>query len=264
MTEKKKFLFISIQALIADIAWQTIKEGHEVKLFTEDPDDKEVGDGFIPKVDKWQDEVAWADVIVFDDVLGHGTKAQKLRKEGKLVVGGTPYTDRLEDDRAFGQDELKKAGVSIIPSWNFTSLDDAIEFVKANPTKYVIKPSLEAQNIKRLLFIGEEDDGKDVIRMLEAYKKAWAKEIKEFQLQKKVTGVEVAVGAFFNGKEFITPVNVNFEHKKLFPGDIGVATGEMGTSMFWSEPNKIFNQTLMKFEETLRKEKYVGYIDINC
>ena len=57
----------------------------------------------------------WADVIVFDDTLGQGEKAQALRAKGKPVVGGTPYTDRLEDDRSFGQEELKKAGVNIIP-----------------------------------------------------------------------------------------------------------------------------------------------------
>jgi phosphoribosylamine--glycine ligase len=38
----------------------------------------------------------------------------------------------------------------------------------------------------------------------------------------------------------------------------------MGTAMFWSGPNKIFNATLKKFESTLAREGYVGYIDINC
>ena len=60
------------------------------------------------------------------------------------------------------------------------------------------------------------------------------------------------------------PINVNFEHKKLFPGNIGPSTGEMGTSMFFSEPNRIFSATLKKMESVLRREKYVGYIDINC
>ena len=87
--------------------------------------------------------------------------------------------------------------------------------------------------------------------MLEAYKRAFSEEIKVFQLQKRVAGVEVAVGAFFNGREFVTPINVNFEHKKLFPGNIGPPTGEMGTSMFWSAPNRIFNQTLKKMESKL-------------
>jgi phosphoribosylamine---glycine ligase len=76
--------------------------------------------------------------------------------------------------------------------------------------------------------------------------------------------VEVAVGAFFNGKQFIYPVNINFEHKKLFPGNLGPPTGEMGTSMFWSPPNQLFNQTLLKMESKLAEEGYVGYIDVNC
>jgi phosphoribosylamine-glycine ligase len=226
--ERKKFLFVSLDALISDVAWQIVKEGHEVKYFIECESEKNIGDGFIPKTDNLEKEIDWADVIVFDDVLGQGAKAQKLRQEGKLVIGGTPYTDMLEDDRGFGQDELKKAGVTTIPSWNFTSFDDAINFVQEHPGKYVIKPSGEAQNVKQLLFVGEEEDGKDVIQVLEHYKKAWSERIKVFQLQRKISGVEVAVGAFFNGKEFIYPINVNFEHKKLFPGNIGPSTGEMG------------------------------------
>ena len=34
--------------------------------------------------------------------------------------------------------------------------------------------------------------------------------------------------------------------------------------MFWSEPNKIFEQTLLKMEPRLAEEGYVGYIDVNC
>jgi len=260
----KKFLFVSLDGLIADIAWQVVKEGHAVKLFIESPAEREIGDGFVPKTDDWERDVSWADVIVFDDVLGQGTKAARLRAAGKLVVGGTPYTDRLEDDRAFGQQELKAAGVSIIPQDNFTSFAEAIAFVEANPNRYVIKPSGAAQNLKQLLFVGEDEDGKDVIQVLDDYRRAWADRIKEFQLQRRIVGVEVAAGAFFNGTEFVLPMCVNFEHKKLFPGDIGPSTGEMGTTMYWSEPTRIFNATLKKMEHKLRYERYVGYIDVNC
>ncbi|MBU1076613.1 MAG: phosphoribosylamine--glycine ligase [Spirochaetes bacterium] len=257
-------LFVSMDGLITDIAWCTVKEGHDVKYYIKDPEEKEVGDGFVPKTDDWEKEVDWADLIVFDNILGFGTKAKALREKGKFVIGGTPYTDRLEDDRAFGQEELKSAGIHIIPYQNFTSFDDAIQFVKDNPGKYVLKPSGRAQSIKGLLFVGEEDDGKDLLQVLEDYKKAWANKISSFQLQKRVTGVEVAVGAFFNGNSFIYPININFEHKKLFPGELGPSTNEMGTTMFWSRPNKIFDATLKKFESKLAEEKYVGYIDINC
>ncbi|MEQ1875690.1 MAG: phosphoribosylglycinamide synthetase C domain-containing protein [Bdellovibrionia bacterium] len=262
--EKKKFLFVSLSGLIGDIAWQVVKEGHDVKYFIQAESERDIADGFVPKTNNWEADVEWADVIVFDDTLGQGAKAHELRTQGKLVVGGTAYTDRLEDDRSFGQEELKKAGINIIAYKEFTSFDDAIEHVRTNPDRYVIKPSGEAQNVKRRLFVGEEEDGHDVIGVLEAYKKAHADTIKVFQLQKRVTGVEVAIGAFFNGKEFVTPINVNFEHKLLFPGNLGPPTGEMGTAMFWSQPNRMFNMTLKKMETRLRGEGYVGYIDLNC
>ncbi len=259
-----RFLFISLTGLISDIAWQVAKEGNPVKYYIQDEKDRDIGDGFVPKVAAWEPEVDWADVIVFDDTLGQGELAQRLRRQGKLVVGGTPYTDRLEDDRSFGQEELKKAGINILPYREFDDFDAAIAHVRANPERYVIKPSGAAGSVKRRLFVGDEEDGQDVIRVLEAYKKSFPDEIKVFQLQRRVTGVEVAVGAFFNGREFIYPLNVNFEHKKLFPGNIGPSTGEMGTAMFWSGPNRLFNSTLKKMEARLAEEGYVGYMDLNC
>lgn len=262
--DKKNFLFYSYEALHVDAAWHVLKEGHEVRYYIKDKAVADTGDGFVPKVESWEKHVDWADVIVFDDALGQGAMADELRRKGKLVVGGSAYGDELEDDRSFGQDELKKAGVSILKFQGFTDFDAAIAYVKDNPRRYVIKPSGEAANYKHLLFVGQEDDGDDVVRVLEAYKRVWSKVIKEFQLQSRVTGVEVGVGAFFNGKKFLEPININFEHKRMFPKEIGPPTGEMGTSMFWSKPNRLFNATLKKMESKLAASGYVGYVDINC
>lgn len=261
---EKKFLFISIEGLLCDIAWVIAKEGNQVKVYISDENSADIGTGFVDRINKWEDWVDWADVIVFDDTLGQGTIAEDLRKKGKLVIGGTAYTDRLEDDRSFGQEEMKKHGISIIPYQIFSSFDQAIDFVKNNAGRYVIKSSGESHVSKSFLFIGEEEDGQDVLHMLEAYKKVFSDKVAELQLQKRVVGVEVAIGAFFNGHKFLDPINVNFEHKKLFPGNLGPSTGEMGTSMFWSQPNKIFNATLKKLEPKLAEEHFVGYIDINC
>ena len=164
-----KFLFVSYDGLIADIAWQVVKEGHEAKLWIQDPGEcRRSPTASCRRANDWRKEIDWADVVVFDDVLGgmgaHG--ARSCAQAGKLVVGGSPYTDRLEDDRAFGQQELKAAGVPIIPQENFTSFDEAMTYVQANPNRYVIKPSGEAQNNKRLLFVGEEEDGRDVVQVL--------------------------------------------------------------------------------------------------
>jgi len=260
---KLKFLFVSIDALIGDLAWEIKKEGHECKYYIIDEEQKDVCDGFLDKVDDWKSQIDWADIIVFDD-FGFGEDAEKLRKAGKPVIGGSVYTDRLEMDREFGQTELKDVDITIIPRWNFTDFDEAIAFIKKNPDRYVIKPSGLAQNEKELLFVGQEEDGRDITEMLERYKKNWGKQIKEFQMQKFISGVEVAVGAFFNGEDFIMPLNVNFEHKKMFPGDLGPSTGEMGTSMFFTNRSPIFDETLLKMKDKLAASGYVGYIDINC
>ncbi len=258
-----KFLFVTNESLSADLAWQLKKEGHEVKMFCHGQAEKDVGLGFIEKVDEWEPLKDWADAILFDDV-GFGAKAEQLRNEGKFVFGGSPYTDKLELDREFGQAELNLAGVDVLPSWNFTEFDKAIEFVKANPDRYVLKPSGKAQNEKELLFIGQEADGKDVLEVLEHYKANWSKKIKEFLIQKYAEGVEIAVGAFFNGKDFVMPVCVNFEHKRLFPHELGPSTGEMGTSMYYTKNSPVYERTLLKMKDKLVASKYVGYIDINC
>ncbi|MFY9457473.1 MAG: hypothetical protein WAP23_00885 [Candidatus Spechtbacterales bacterium] len=262
---KLKFLFVSLESLSGDLAWTIKNEGHEVKAYIKERGDADVYDGFLEKVGDWLAWQDWADVIVFDDVE-FGAVADKLRKSGKLVVGGSEYTDRLEMDRDFGQTEMKKHGIPILPHRQFTSYADAVQFIRDNPDRYVFKPSGNTPSTgKGLLFMGQEDDGKDLIEILEKNKDVWQKKAPVFVLQKYVQGVEIAVGAFFNGKDFIYPININFEHKKLFPGNLGPFVGEMGTEMYWSNPqNNLFRLTLAKMLPSLRESRYVGYIDINC
>ena len=264
------FLFCSLDAaLIGDIAWQVTEEGHDVRYYFEADSDQEIADGFVPKTDDWRGNLDWADVVIFDDIwvgsdIGTGEIARDLRAEGHAVVGGTPNTDTLEEDRGYAMEVLEANGVNTIEHHVFEDFDAGIQHVRENPAPYVIKPLGEVQNVKRLLYVGNEDDGSDVVDVLNAYKKAWGHRMKGFQLQRKVEGVEIAICGFFDGEEFIDKVNFNFEHKKLFPGNIGPSTGEMGTSMFWAAQNKLFQETFGKLEGWLADEGYVGSIDLNC
>lgn len=259
----KKFLFVSDIGCIGDLALQVKNEGNQVRYAILDKHEKNVSDGFVDKVDDWEKHTDWADVIVFDDI-GFGSVAEKLRREGKKVVGGTPLSDKLELDRDLAQEELRKVGINTLPWWDFSSFDEAIKFVKSNPGRYVIKPNGKAQDDKVLSFVGQEEDGLDLVNMLERYKKGWGSKIRSFQLQKFVAGVEVAIGAYFNGQEFILPVCINFEHKRMFNAEIGPTTGEMGTAMFWTGPNRLYNETLKKFEKRLAEIGFIGYFDLNC
>lgn len=260
----RKFLFVSEEALNGDLAWQCAQGGHKVRMYVADKVDDDVFSGFIERVPTWKNHVDWADVVIFDDE-NFGREAEKLRKKGKAVIGGSVYTDRLESDREFGQNEMKKHGINVLPSWQFSDYEEAIAFVKRKRTRYVFKPSGHVESSEKdLIYIGQEDDASDLLNYLDTNKHVLAKKAKSFLLQKYVAGVEIAVGAFFNGKRFIYPINVNFEHKRMFPGDLGPFTGEMGTLMYWSPPNTLFRETLGRMLPALRKSGYVGYIDINC
>ncbi len=257
-----KFLFVGWESMSGDLAWQIKKEGHEVKIFIKEETD--AYDGILEKVPDWKAFIDWADVIVFDDV-GFGAQADNLRKAGKKVIGGSVYTDRLEEDREFGQSEMKRLGMLTLPHWDFDNYDVALKFIQENPGRYVYKPSGSINSgQKGLLFLAKEEDGKDLYEILQSNRKMLEKKIKQFQLQKFASGVEVGAGAFFNGKDFIYPVTIGFEHKRLFPGELGPLTGEMGTSIFWSAPNTLFKATMEKLKDDLTKSGYVGFIDINC
>jgi phosphoribosylamine--glycine ligase len=264
------FLFCSLDAaLVGDLAWQVHREGHDVKYYIEAASDREIADGFVPKTEDWRAEVDWADVVVFDDIwigseVGTGALAEELRADGTAVIGGTPNTDRLEDDRGYAMEVLETHGVDLLPHREFTSFERAIDHIYENPAPYVVKPLGEVQNVKRLLYVGRDSDGSDVVEVLRAYEKAWGHRMRGFQLQRRVEGVEVAVCGFFDGNRFVEPINFNFEHKKLFPGNIGPSTGEMGTAMFWAGRNRLFRETLGKVEDWLAEEGYVGSIDLNC
>ena len=130
--ESKNFLFVSLDAaLITDVAWQVTREGHDVRYYIGAESDREIGDGFVPKTDDWRAEVEWADVIVFDDIwvwsdVGTGRLAEELRERGTAVVGGTPNTDRPEEDRGYAMEVLEEHGVDTIDHHVFHDFGEAI------------------------------------------------------------------------------------------------------------------------------------------
>jgi phosphoribosylamine---glycine ligase len=266
MIFSKKILFISKELISGDLAYRLKKEGCDVKLFIEKKSEKQSFNGLVSKTNDWHKELAWVGkndgLIVFDDV-GYGDMQDKLRKEGFLVFGGSGLGDRLELDRVFGQESLK-INKKVLNNFSTKSLsiNSAIEYVTKEKGKWVIKQNYNHDTT--LNYIGMLEDGSDVINILEKYKNRFgAKHI--VSLQKKVEGVEIAIGRFFNGKKWIGPFVINFEHKHFFDGDIGPLGGETGTLMWYSDQNnKLFLNTLNKLTSVLKKSNYKGYVDVNC
>ena len=88
--DKRKFLFVSLPGLIGDIAWQVLKEGHDVRYYIEAEKERDIADGFVPKSKDWEKDAKWSDIVVFDDTLGQGAKAQDDRHR---------QSDQTEDQR---------------------------------------------------------------------------------------------------------------------------------------------------------------------
>lgn len=262
MKKNLRVLFVSGEMIGADLAYQLKKEGCQVKLYIEDESRKDCFDGIVEKTDDWRKELDWVGkdgLIVFDDV-GYGKAQDDLRKSGYNVVGGSAIGDKLEKDRNYGQKIFSACGMKIVSAIDFNTAADAISFVKKNKGAWVIKQN---GHLGALNYIGQTDSGEDVIGVLEGYKQ---KNISNISLQKKIYGVEIGIARYFNGLDWVGPIEFNIEHKSLFNGDIGPQTGEMGTVMWYdeNEKNKLFQETLAKLKNFLAKANFKGDIDINC
>jgi len=261
-----KILFISKELIAADLAYQLKKEGCDVKLFIENEEDSDCFEGMVDKTDDWKKELEWVGkdgLIVFDDV-GYGEAQDDLRRRGYLVIGGSGDGDKLELDRKYGQEIMKTCGIKIDGSFETESLnaDSAIAFIRERGGSWVLK--IDDHN-EALTYIGSKEDGSDVICLLENYKSHFD-DLFSISLQKRVFGVEIAIGRFFNGKDWVGPLVFNIEHKHFCNDDIGPLGGETGTLMWYekNENKKLFQETLAKLKPHLQRSNYKGYIDINC
>ncbi len=261
-----RILFISDDLIGVGVAHKLKKEGHDVKLFVRNRDSHDCFDNIIPRVNDWKDELTWVrkdGLIVFDEI-GYGKIQDKLRKDGYTVFGGCEISDKLEEDRAFAHEIFKQYGLKTVDLIDFDNIELAIEYIKENPKAWVIKQNGNLS--KTVNYVGHFEDGKDVISLLKNYLHNKLIDREKITIQKKINGVEIAVGRYFNGKDWIGPIEMNVEHKKLFPGDIGPMTSEMGTLAWYdtNEKNKLFLETLSKIKPFLQKINFRGIIDINC
>jgi phosphoribosylamine---glycine ligase len=258
-----RFFFVSGYNCVTDPARRLKEAGHDVLLaFEEGCND--TFDGLVEKADWRGFEEDPERIVVFDDT-GHGALQDRLRAEGRLVVGGSEAGERLELDRHFGQDVCRSIGLPTAPCCEFSGFHEAIDFVDAHPRRWVVKRNgLDKHRI--LDYQGTAPDGRDVRSWLRFLAARRGQDFPaRFLMQEHITGVEVAVGAFFNGRDWVMPYGVNFEHQRLMPGEIGPNTGEMYTTLWHrsDRQNRIFSETLEPMTDFFRAQHHVGYVDLN-
>jgi len=262
-----RFLGVGDDNSLGDLYRQLQAAGHDVRVHVGDAACHRTLGGLITRVDDWREHLDWLrevgeDGIILFETAHDGPLQDVLRRDGFNVIGGSAFGDRLENDRAFGQQWMRAAGMQTAASHEFTSFAAAADFVLRRRRRYVFK--LSGGNFPSSRnYVGIMDDGSDVLGLLRDYEVNWPGETPTFILMDHVTGVEVGIGAYFNGEDFMDPVCLDWEHKRFFEGDLGELTGEMGTLVTYRGSEALFDVTLRRMAGPLRAGGYVGYININ-
>lgn len=236
--------------------------GHVVRWYISEPKNHHYGKGLVKRVDDWHDHTGWADLIFTPDNLKFLRDLDMLRKRDprKMIIAPSVEAASWETDRLKGMEVMRKAGIEIPSCKEFSDYDQAIAYVKKEDRPFVSKPCGDETD-KSLSYVSKSPA--DMVYMLERWKKS-SKLKGKFILQEKIKGTEIAVGAWHGPSGFIDGYEVNFEHKKLMPGDHGPNTGEMGTVMQYVKRDKLAQELLEPLKEQLARIDYVGNIDVNA
>jgi phosphoribosylamine--glycine ligase len=261
-----RFLGVTETCDLGSLYMRLLAEGHEVKVFVEYQGAQGTMAGLVPRTGEWRSELGWVGrdgIILFEAVSeGYGALQDELRRDGFRVIGGSAFGDRLENDRAYAQNLLAELGLPIAAVHAFDDPDSGDSFLAANPGRYVLKysgPDFASSDN----YVGRLADGADVRAMLAARFRIRGGEPAPYILMDHVEGVEMGVGAYFDGERFLMPACLDWEHKRFFTGDMGELTGEMGTIATFDRSRKFFDLTLARIEPLLREHGHVGYVNLN-
>jgi phosphoribosylamine--glycine ligase len=264
-----RFLGVTETCDLGALYLRLVEAGHEVRISISEKEARGTLAGLVPHTEDWRGELDWIrdagddGVILFEAVSeGFGALQDDLRRKGFAVVGGSGFGDRLENDRAYAQAMLAGLGFQTARTHAFSDADSADDFLTAHPGRYVLKFS-GADHVAGDTYVGQLADGRDVRAMLAARLRARGAAPAGFVLMDYLEGVEVGVGAYFNGERFLTPACLDWEHKRFFADDLGELTGEMGTVATYEGTGRFFDLTLARVEPLLREQGHVGYVNLN-
>ena len=254
----RKILFVSYYGDGADIALRmAIEPDTQVLLWIDDPKFRGNFDGVIDKPRTFQEGERWASMLVYDD-----NKCVHLKTK-KPKFGGTEFCARLEDDRKFTQDLCKRAGINVGAHKSFKTGVQVIAHLKENPGAWVVKPQGGKADSWHLI-VGSVGHDEETIQQVQRLVDSKL-QVDSWEVEEKFEGIEVAVSRWCNGRDWIGPININFEHKHINEKETGALCGEAGTLMKYVEDPKLplFEETLAKLLPALRAADFRGQIDLN-
>lgn len=254
-----RVLVIDTENLGLDFVLRAAAAGHDVRWYRHAPR-KPVrdGDGFVgfQRVADWRAHMAWAreGLIVNTgnaSLLHEIDRFRDLPGYERAIFGPSVASARLEIDRGAGMEAFKAAGIELVPYQTVGSLDEAEAVARKAGRPLVFKPAGSTED-KSATYVAK--DPADLVGWLRRKKARGGIGKGPFMLQDKLDMVgELSVSGWFGAEGFLPEKwNVCAEFKKFMPGDIGMATGEMGSVTQYCRADKLAAEALEPLAPILR------------
>ncbi len=244
------------------LAYMMQREGAQVQIYIKDPFSRRVMEGIVPHVASMEEGLKNKPDFVLFDLNGDGKLADKIRKDGFSVVGGSELSDRLEMDRSYGAKVAKQFGIKCPETVEFKNIDEAIAYIKK--TK---KPlALKVDNNKSEASSYVAKDQEDMLSYIAYQKEEGLMQGDTFILQEKIDGSEVSTECWFSNGVPCFPSNSTWETKKLLAGELGVRTGcETSLVCHYEGDNaRLADETVLRLAPLLKHSRYTGPFDVNA
>jgi len=153
----------------------------------------------------------------------------ELQRKNILVFGPTKKAAKLEYDKAFARNLMKKYKIDALPLFQiFKNPEEAISFSESLSWNVAVKPIGLTEGLGVKVYGEQLNKPEDVIIYIhEIFDKKIGGNNKVL-IEEKLTGNEFTIQCFVNGNNIIsTPAVQDF--KKLLPNDLGPNTASMGS-----------------------------------
>jgi len=242
-----KFRLITKGADAIGLLQRLQEEGHDVTIDIRDPLRKDSGKGVIERASG----VPSKDTILLFDFVGMGSVADRYKRLGYKVIGASKEADALELDRAAGLQLMHALKIKTPPSFEFSSVDKAIDFVKRTQKPYAIKPNSNdlftcvGKSVRQTLMMLDFFSQKDEIRH-------------GLVLQRVVKGDEISTECWLKNGQYVEgSANRTIEEKHFLVGNLGKQVGCMASMVWRAKPER----WMYEIGEYL--PNYTGPIDLN-
>lgn len=265
--------FIIVTRDFSGLGWakKLQHEGNDVilayKLKDKDENEKEakkVGQGIVPVMELdtiFDERKKHKDSYWIFDMNIHTEYAKNLEEEGYKIFGGQEISDKMENDRNFATDLMKKYGIKSPITVEFSSSEEGLSFLEQNEDKaYVFKP--DEPNEICYTFVPDNEKNEKANKELQVYLSSIS-DTGTYILQERIKGVETNIEVwFYKGKPFFAFCDI--ECKKKLNHDFGGMVG-CAQSIDFAIPLecKAVRTTIAKLYDYYKELKYTGFVDAN-